>query len=147
MAPLLPLLLLLLQLLHQQHGAHGAPANGNFSSCRPHPDWGNCCTLEAMMRNPPRGVQTLAQYLARHPVPRERRLRPAAHLATDAYIAQYDRAVALMKALPADDPRSMRQQANLHCMYGSPDVRAQMGYPDLDYQVHKTWLFMAFHRW
>ncbi|GJN26409.1 hypothetical protein PR202_gb14336 [Eleusine coracana subsp. coracana] len=34
------------------------------------------------------------------------RVRPAAHLADREYVAKYERAVALMKALPADDPRS-----------------------------------------
>ncbi|KAL0362571.1 UNVERIFIED_CONTAM: Polyphenol oxidase I, chloroplastic [Sesamum calycinum] len=40
------------------------------------------------------------------------RFRPAAHLASQEYIAKYEKAVELMKALPEDDPRSFMQQAN-----------------------------------
>ncbi|KAF2303370.1 hypothetical protein GH714_017514 [Hevea brasiliensis] len=45
------------------------------------------------------------------------RIRPAAHLVDDAYIAKYSKAIELMKALPDDDPRSFKQQANVHCAY------------------------------
>ncbi|CAA7404100.1 unnamed protein product [Spirodela intermedia] len=50
-----------------------------------------------------------------------------------------------MKALPADDPRSFAQQANVHCAYcdGAYD---QVGFPDLELQVHNSWLFFPFHR-
>ncbi|KAJ0081628.1 hypothetical protein Patl1_10812 [Pistacia atlantica] len=41
------------------------------------------------------------------------RIRPAAHLVDDAYISKYSKAIKLMKALPADDPRSFTQQANI----------------------------------
>lgn len=40
------------------------------------------------------------------------RVRPAAHLVTKEYIAKYNKAIALMKALPADDPRNFTQQVN-----------------------------------
>ncbi|PKA63734.1 Polyphenol oxidase, chloroplastic [Apostasia shenzhenica] len=45
------------------------------------------------------------------------RVRPAAHLAGEEYVKKYAKAVELVKALPADDPRSFRQQANIHCSY------------------------------
>ncbi|KAK6268806.1 hypothetical protein QUC31_012966 [Theobroma cacao] len=74
------------------------------------------------------------------------RVRPAAHLVDDAYIAKYSRAIELMKALPADDPRNFMQQANVHCAYcdGAYD---QVGFPDLELQVHNSWLFFPFHRY
>jgi polyphenol oxidase len=74
------------------------------------------------------------------------RVRPAAHLANKDYIAKYNKALQLMKALPDDDPRSFSQQASVHCAYcnGAYD---QVGYPDLEYQVHFSWLFLPFHRW
>jgi polyphenol oxidase len=74
------------------------------------------------------------------------RVRPAAHLANKDYIAKYNKALKLMKALPDDDPRNFSQQANVHCAYcnGAYD---QVGYSDLEYQVHASWLFFPFHRW
>ncbi|VVA23564.1 PREDICTED: polyphenol oxidase [Prunus dulcis] len=62
------------------------------------------------------------------------------------YLAKYKKAIALMRALPDDDPRSFAQQAKVHCSYcdgGYPQVE----YPDLEIQVHFCWLFYPFHRW
>ncbi|CAI9279715.1 unnamed protein product [Lactuca saligna] len=72
------------------------------------------------------------------------RVRPAAHLANEDYIAKFNKAIELMKALPDDDPRSFKQQANVHCAYceGAYD---QVG-SDLQLQVHNSWLFFPFHR-
>nr|AEQ30073.1 polyphenol oxidase [Litchi chinensis] len=74
------------------------------------------------------------------------RIRPAAHLADNEYIAKYYKAVELMKALPADDPRNFMQQADVHCAYcdGAYD---QIGFPNLDLQVRNSWLFFPFHRY
>ena len=73
------------------------------------------------------------------------RVRPAAHLVTPEYLAKYKKAVELMKALPADDPRNFTQQAKVHCAYcdGAYD---QIGFPDLEIQVHDSWLFFPWHR-
>ncbi|KAE9591752.1 putative catechol oxidase [Lupinus albus] len=62
------------------------------------------------------------------------------------YIAKYKKAVALMKALPSDDPRSFYQQANVHCAYCDAAYN-QVGYPNLDLQIHNSWLFFPWHRW
>lgn len=80
------------------------------------------------------------------PPPSKLRVRPAAHLADDAYVAKFNKAVELMRALPDDDPRSFKQQANVHCAYcdGAYD---QAGFPDLELQVHNSWLFFPFHRY
>ncbi|XP_043687438.1 polyphenol oxidase, chloroplastic-like [Telopea speciosissima] len=74
------------------------------------------------------------------------RVRQAAHLVNDEYIAKYSKAIALMKALPADDPRSFTQQANVHCAYcdGAYD---QIGFPHLEIQVHNSWFFFPWHRY
>ena len=73
------------------------------------------------------------------------RIRPAAHLVIKEYRAKYKKAIQLMKALPDDDPRSFRQQASVRCAYcnGADD---QVGFPDLEIQVHASWLFFPFHR-
>ncbi|KAF9590617.1 hypothetical protein IFM89_035935 [Coptis chinensis] len=96
----------------------------------------NCC--------PPTGLNIIDFKLPSSSTPM--RVRPAAHLVDDAYIAKYSKAIALMKALPDDDPRSFKQQANIHCAYcdGAYD---QIGFPDLEIQVHNSWLFFPFHRY
>uniref|UniRef100_A0ACD5UF24 Uncharacterized protein n=1 Tax=Avena sativa TaxID=4498 RepID=A0ACD5UF24_AVESA len=73
------------------------------------------------------------------------RVRPAAHLVDREYLAKYERAVRLMKQLPADDPRSFEQQWRVHCAYcdGAFD---QVGFPNLEIQVHNCWLFFPWHR-
>ncbi|CAM0902898.1 unnamed protein product [Alopecurus aequalis] len=73
------------------------------------------------------------------------RVRPAAHLVDREYVAKYERAVRLMKQLPADDPRSFEQQWHVHCAFcdGAFD---QVGFPNLEIQVHNCWLFFPWHR-
>uniref|UniRef100_A0A6V7QWC5 Tyrosinase copper-binding domain-containing protein n=1 Tax=Ananas comosus var. bracteatus TaxID=296719 RepID=A0A6V7QWC5_ANACO len=73
------------------------------------------------------------------------RVRPAAHLVDADYLAKYKKAVELMRALPADDPRNFVQQAKVHCAYcdGAYD---QIGFPDLEIQIHNSWLFFPWHR-
>ncbi|KAG8377224.1 hypothetical protein BUALT_Bualt08G0006100 [Buddleja alternifolia] len=74
------------------------------------------------------------------------RVRPTAHLADKAYIAKFNKAMEIMRSLPEDDPRSFKQQANVHCAYcdGAYD---QAGFPNLELQVHDSWLFFPFHRY
>lgn len=74
------------------------------------------------------------------------RVRPPAHLVNDDYLAKYKKALDLMKKLPSNDPRSFTQQANVHCAY-CDGAYHQAGFPDLDLQVHNSWLFFPFHRW
>nr|XP_043626900.1 polyphenol oxidase, chloroplastic-like [Erigeron canadensis] len=80
------------------------------------------------------------------PPPSATRVRPAAHLVSKDYISKFNKAIELMKALPDDDPRSFKQQAAVHCAYcdGAYD---QVGFPDLELQVHGSWLFLPFHRY
>ncbi|XP_062096555.1 polyphenol oxidase, chloroplastic-like [Humulus lupulus] len=74
------------------------------------------------------------------------RVRPAAHKADKEFIAKYNKALELMKALPDTDPRSFSQQADVHCAYcnGAYD---QNGFPGVELQIHNSWLFFPFHRW
>lgn len=73
------------------------------------------------------------------------RTRPAAHQVTDEYLAKFKKAQAAMRALPDDDPRSMVQQAKVHCAYCN-GAYPQVGFTDNDIQVHFSWLFFPFHR-
>ncbi|XP_028775517.1 polyphenol oxidase, chloroplastic-like [Neltuma alba] len=74
------------------------------------------------------------------------KIRPAAHLVDEGYKEKYEEAVRRMKALPLDDPRNFIQQANVHCAY-CDGAYHQVGFPDLDIQIHGSWLFFPFHRW
>ena len=73
------------------------------------------------------------------------RIRPAAHLVDKAYVAKYAKAISLMKSLPDDDPRSFKSQADVHCAY-CDGAYHQEGFPDLDLQIHFSWLFFPWHR-
>ncbi|KAK4484609.1 hypothetical protein RD792_007198 [Penstemon davidsonii] len=77
------------------------------------------------------------------------RVRPPAHKVNKEYLAKFEEAIRRMKALDKSDPtdpRGFMQQANIHCAYcnGAYD---QVGYPNIDIQVHESWLFFPFHRW
>lgn len=74
------------------------------------------------------------------------RIRPAAHLVGKDYWDKYNKAVELMKALPADDPRNFTQQANVHCAYCNLTY-PQSGDPKVKLQIHNCWHFFPWHRW
>ncbi|KAJ8760511.1 hypothetical protein K2173_015178 [Erythroxylum novogranatense] len=96
----------------------------------------NCC--------PPTDIKIVD---FKFPPPQTRiRIRPAAHKLSDAYTAKFSRAMELMRSLPGDDPRSFMQQASVHCAYCNGAYH-QVGFPDLDLQIHNSWLFFPFHRW
>ncbi|KAG8078185.1 hypothetical protein GUJ93_ZPchr0007g3114 [Zizania palustris] len=73
------------------------------------------------------------------------RTRRPAHVAGADYMAKYERAIALMKALPRSDPRSFYQQAKIHCAYCTGAYR-QVGHPELPVQIHFSWFFFPLHR-
>ncbi|KAJ6314309.1 hypothetical protein OIU78_017890 [Salix suchowensis] len=54
------------------------------------------------------------------------RMRRAAHLVDSAYVAKYAKAIAMMKSLPDDDPRSFKNQANVHCAYCDDSIYTSM---------------------
>ncbi|XP_073284087.1 polyphenol oxidase I, chloroplastic-like [Primulina huaijiensis] len=74
------------------------------------------------------------------------RFRPAAQLAGKEYYAKFEKAIELMKALPADDPRNFMQQANVHCAYCNLTYE-QAGDPKQKLQIHNCWHFYPWHRW
>ncbi|KAH7836475.1 hypothetical protein Vadar_019320 [Vaccinium darrowii] len=123
--------------------ALSAPLSPNLTTCsKPTLPTGatppdlNCC--------PP--ISTKILDFKPPPRPNKLRVRPATHLASDEYVKKFERAVQLMRELPDDDPRSYTQQANIHCAYcnGAYD---QVGFPDLELDVHFSWLFFPFHRY
>ncbi|XP_038894088.1 polyphenol oxidase, chloroplastic-like [Benincasa hispida] len=73
------------------------------------------------------------------------RVRKAAQSLDKEYIEKYKEAVALMRALPDDDPRSFKQQADVHCAYCNGGYN-QLGF-SVELQVHFSWLFFPFHRY
>ncbi|CAL5411198.1 unnamed protein product [Camellia sinensis] len=114
--------------------ATASPVSPDLTKCRPSElapgeISTNCC--------PPKSTKIIDFKLP--PPPTTARVRPAAHLVDCDYIAKFSDALALMKALPNDDPRSFTQQANVHCAYcdGAYD----------HFEVHKSWLFFPFHRY
>lgn len=72
------------------------------------------------------------------------RVRPAAHLVDESYVAKYTKAVGAMKALGPDHPWNHLQQANIHCAYCNGAYNMS-GYP-VNLQIHSSWLFFPFHR-
>ncbi|KAL5576780.1 hypothetical protein UlMin_018479 [Ulmus minor] len=80
--------------------------------------------------------------------PTKLRVRQPAHAVSEEYIEKYKTAVQLMKDLPDSDPRSFKNQANVHCAYceGSYDQLLAQD-KKFEFQVHHSWLFFPFHRW
>ncbi|XP_027338127.1 polyphenol oxidase, chloroplastic-like [Abrus precatorius] len=95
----------------------------------------NCC--------PPNSSNIIDYTLPTNP---KVKVRPAAHLVDATYLQNYKEALRRMKALPPSDPRNFTQQANVHCAY-CDGAYHQVGFPQLDFQVHNSWLFFPFHRW
>lgn len=96
----------------------------------------NCC--------PPMSASEPVNFTFPDPAEPLRTRRPAHAVGAD-YMAKYERAVALMKALPKSDPRSFYQQANIHCAYCTGAYR-QVGHPELRADIHFSWLFFPLHR-
>ncbi|KAL9234090.1 hypothetical protein vseg_008998 [Gypsophila vaccaria] len=130
-------------------GLYGATANltvapktlasplktSDLASCGPAFNGLNCC--------PPKAT-TIVDFVV-PPIPNTLRVRPAAHLVDDQYKEKFFKAISLMKALPSSDPRSFIQQANVHCAYCNGGHN-QLGFSNLDMQVHGSWIFLPFHR-
>ena len=97
-----------------------------------------CCTLPTSRSGNP--IKKFDFTHAKLPL----RFRRAAHLLDDAYIEKYQRAVALMRALPETDGRSFTAQTRLHCAY----CDNHLYYPGHEYplEIHQSWLFLPWHR-
>ncbi|OMO76490.1 Tyrosinase [Corchorus capsularis] len=78
------------------------------------------------------------------------RYRPPAHQVSPQYLAKFERAMNLMQGnipggLSEDDPRSFKQQADVHCAYCNGAYPQATG-STKTIQVHNGWLFFPFHR-
>ncbi|RZC79464.1 hypothetical protein C5167_003816 [Papaver somniferum] len=72
------------------------------------------------------------------------RVRKPAHMVDADYIAKYNKAIAIMKSLPYDDPRSYMRQANMHCIYCTGAYNQQNSNSLL--KIHRSWMFFPWHR-
>ncbi|KAL4580463.1 hypothetical protein LXL04_016657 [Taraxacum kok-saghyz] len=117
----------------------------------------DCVTASSNLRNSADAVRGLAccppvstdkpkdYVLPTNPVTR---IRPAAQRATSDYVAKYQQAIQAMKDLPDDHPHSWKQQGKIHCAYCNGGYsQGQTGHPELQLQIHNSWLFFPFHRW
>ncbi|KAM0063177.1 putative catechol oxidase [Helianthus debilis subsp. tardiflorus] len=78
------------------------------------------------------------------------RKRWPAHAGTKKQVDDYRRAIKAMRDLPDDHPHSFVSQAKIHCAYcngGYTQVDSGTGFPDINIQIHNSWLFFPFHRW
>ncbi|XP_058741911.1 polyphenol oxidase, chloroplastic-like [Vicia villosa] len=75
------------------------------------------------------------------------RVRKPCHLVDEEFIAKFEKGIALMKALPKDDPRSFYQQAKVHCAYCNGAYHQQYPFENLKIDIHRSWFFFPFHRW
>ncbi|XP_020574936.1 polyphenol oxidase, chloroplastic-like [Phalaenopsis equestris] len=72
------------------------------------------------------------------------RVRRPAHLLTTEQFQKYEKATALMRALPANHPWNFIQQSNVHCAYCSGGHR-QLGL-NITLEIHGSWHFFTWHR-
>lgn len=75
------------------------------------------------------------------------RVRKPCHLVDQEFIAKLEKGIALMKALPKDDPRSFYQQSKIHCAYCNGAYHQQHPFENLKIDIHSSWFFFPFHRW
>ncbi|KAH6782515.1 hypothetical protein C2S51_007808 [Perilla frutescens var. frutescens] len=122
----------------------------------PPPDFNICVPSEAIRDGQPLMhvqccppiSQTVTPYVL--PEVTRMRLRKPAHTLDHYSIAQYRKAVQMMRDLDKsepNDPRGFTQQANIHCAYcngGDPEPPLNSN-PKIS--VHYSWLFFPFHRW
>ncbi|KAI4299345.1 hypothetical protein L6164_032813 [Bauhinia variegata] len=77
--------------------------------------------------------------------------KPVHEVAKDPeYVRKLERAIQALKDLPESDPRSFKQQGNVHCTYCSgayPQIPWSSSAADNPLQIHYGWLFFPFHRW
>ncbi|MFS7984087.1 putative catechol oxidase [Helianthus anomalus] len=76
------------------------------------------------------------------------RKRWPAHAGTKKQVDDYRRAIQAMRDLPDDHPHSFVSQAKIHCAYCNGGyTQVDSGFPEIDIQIHNSWLFFPFHRW
>ncbi|CAJ2659521.1 unnamed protein product [Trifolium pratense] len=65
------------------------------------------------------------------------RVRKPFHLIDEELIAKFEKGIALMKALPEDDPRSFYQQSKIHCAYCNGAYHQQYPFENLKVDIHR----------
>jgi polyphenol oxidase len=133
-------------LLSMSVSIHGAPILGpDLNTCTPiippgktQADAVSCCLEEC---------KQIINFEYPDPSVQPMRIRQGVHVADAEFWAKYERAFALMKALPDHDPRSWHAQSNIHCIYGAGAAYQQFNSsPPQIFEVHFNWFVMPFHR-
>ncbi|XP_057432955.1 polyphenol oxidase, chloroplastic-like, partial [Lotus japonicus] len=125
--------------------AIAAPVLPDFNNCGPatlpkcpRPPY-DCCP-------PPNVSGSVKTFRLPLGIRQSRRIRLPAHQLPPEYLSKYKTALNRMKNLKDDDPRSFKNQAKVHCAYCNGAYH-QIGFPNVEFPVHKSWLFLPFHRW
>ncbi|KAF5766507.1 putative catechol oxidase [Helianthus annuus] len=118
------------------------------SSCK-EADYG-IKNLEKVVRTrkccPPNIKKTIKPFV--FPTEKTVKVRWPAHNGSKEQVEKYKRAIQAMKDLPEDHPHSFIQQAKIHCAYCNGGyTQVDSGFPDIDIQIHNSWLFFPYHRW
>ncbi|KAI3809641.1 hypothetical protein L1987_19237 [Smallanthus sonchifolius] len=116
-----------------------------------------CKDASAGIRNQDAAVRTrkccppsLGKTIKPFVFPKEKtvRMRWPAHAGTKEQVEKYRAAIQAMRDLPEDHPHSFNSQAKIHCAYCNGGyTQVESNFPDIDIQIHNSWLFFPFHRW
>ncbi|KAJ0448531.1 putative catechol oxidase [Helianthus annuus] len=95
---------------------------------------------------PPNLRKTIKPFV--FPTENTMRMRWPAHNGTNEQVEKYKKAIQAMRDLPEDHPHSFNSQAKIHCAYCNGGyTQVDSGFPNVEIQVHGSWLFFPFHRW
>ncbi|KAM0050074.1 putative catechol oxidase [Helianthus debilis subsp. tardiflorus] len=95
---------------------------------------------------PPNLGKTIKPFV--FPTENTMRMRWLAHNGTNEQVEKYKKAIQAMRDLPKDHPHSFNSQAKIHCAYCNGGyTQVDSGFPNVEIQVHGSWLFFPFHRW
>ncbi|KAI7744334.1 hypothetical protein M8C21_024888 [Ambrosia artemisiifolia] len=116
-----------------------------------------CKDASAGIRNQEKAIRTrkccppsLGKKIKAFQFPTENSVRKRwpAHAGTKKQVDDYRRAIQAMRDLPDDHPHSFVNQAKIHCAYCNGGyTQVDSGFPEIDIQIHNSWLFFPFHRW
>nr|GEX34811.1 putative domain, di-copper centre, polyphenol oxidase [Tanacetum cinerariifolium] len=99
---------------------------------------GKCC--------PPSLGKTIQPFV--FPSNEKTRVRWPAHKGSEQQVRSYKKAIKAIRDLPDDHPHSFVSQAKIHCAYCNGGyTQVASGFPEIEIQIHNSWLFFPFHRW
>ncbi|GKB36204.1 putative domain, di-copper centre, polyphenol oxidase [Tanacetum coccineum] len=76
------------------------------------------------------------------------RMRWPAHKGSKKQVTSYKKAIKAIRDLPDNHPHSFVSQAKIHCAYCNGGyTQVESGFPEINIQIHNSWLFFPFHRW